>query len=124
MTGIPARPIFLIIVLRFSNWIPLAETVQQNVVPMRRIEVLDGCQFEPRRINFTTKCCQFRIRPKVVRVTGISPPVFVSDRLIGPSICIRLGEIVYQMNNHVRAAALPGELVILRIELVPVKSKT
>ena len=126
-------------------------------MPMGRIKVFNGFQFQSGGVDFFFNRGQFLAGPKLVRVARQSPAGVVAHRLvvhppqfIPPTIAthgflistaVRNGgdgcyggraglvaargpEVIDQVNDKVRATALPGKAVMFRIELVPIKSKT
>ena len=64
------------------------------------------------------------IGPELVRVAGQAPAGVVADRLVARLVAARRAEVIDQVHDQVRAAALPGELVVLRVELVAIESES
>src|SRR5215471_9847162 len=91
---------------------------------MCRIKVLDGFQFEACLIDLLLERGQFLETPELVRVAGQPPAGVVADGLVALLVAARGAEIIHQMNYQVSAAALPGEAVMLGIELMFVESET
>src|ERR1700752_4629004 len=98
--------------------------IEENVMPMSGIEILDRRQHQACFLDFLAKGLEFGNRPKLLRIAGYSPG-FILDAsgLVMPRIGRALIEIVDQMNHHVRAACLPGKIVILAGQHVPVQPK-
>ena len=78
----------------------------------------------PARVDLLLQRRQFLVGPELVRVAGQSPAGIVADRLVARLIAPRRAEVVHQVDHHVRAAALPGELIMLRIELMTIQAQS
>ena len=48
----------------------------------------------------------------------------VADRLVAGPVAARGTEIIHQMDDEMRATALLGEAVVLRVKLMAIKSQT
>ncbi len=97
-------------------------TVEQHIVPMRGIEIFDRFQFEAGGVNFALQRRQFFVGPEFVRIAGQSPAGIVAARLIA-ELVTRGAEVIDQMDHQVRAAALPGEAKMLRVQLMTIESQ-
>ena len=92
-------------------------------MPVGRIKILNRLQFQAGGVDFLLDGGQFFVRPKPVRVPGQSPAGVVADRLIAGLVAARGAEIIHEVDDEMRAAALSGETVMLRIELMAIKSQ-
>ena len=93
-------------------------------MPVGRVEILDGFEFEAGGVDFLFDGGQFLEGPQLVRVAGQAPAAVVADGLVAGLVAARGAEIIHQMDDQMRAAALFGEAVMLRVELVAVKAES
>ena len=99
-------------------------TVEKNIVPVCRIEILNRRQYQSRIFNLAAKSLQFLYRPKFFRIAGSSPRLILSARrLIVAWIRRALVEIVDQVDNHVSASGLAREVVIVARQHVAIKAE-
>ena len=93
-------------------------------MPVRRIKIFNRFEFKSGDVDFLFNRGKFLVSPELVRVAGQTPAGVVTDRLIAGLIAARGAEIIHEMNNEVRAAALPGETIMLGVELMAIKSES
>ena len=110
-------------VLRFSICCQFLRAVEQHVVPVRRVEIFNRLQFEAVGVDFLFDGGEFLERPELVRIAGQAPAGVVADGLVAGLVAARRAEIIHEMDDQMRAAALLREAVMLRVELVAIKSK-
>ena len=95
--------------------------VEKNVVPVRRIEVLNCSKHQTGIFDLFAQPCQFGDRPKFFRIAGHAPGLILSAGwLIVARIASALLEIIDEVDHHVGASCLPREVVILARQHVPV----
>ena len=92
-------------------------------MPVRWVEIFNRLQFETVGIDFLFYGGDFIERPEFVGVAGETPAGIVAAGLVAGLVAARRAEVIHEMNDKMRAAALLGETVMLRVELVPVKSE-
>src|ERR1700686_1275388 len=96
--------------------------IEENVMPVSRIEILDRRQRQACILDFLAEGLEFGNSPKFLRIAGHSPRLILgAGGLIMARIGRALVEIVDQMNHHMRAACLPREIVILARQHVAVQ---
>ena len=93
-------------------------------MPVRRIKIFNGFEFESGGVDFFFDGGKLLVSPELVRVAGQAPAGIVADGLVAGLIAARGTEIIHEMDDEMRAAALPGETIMFRVELMPVKSKS
>src|SRR6185437_14223021 len=98
-------------------------SVEEHVVPMRRVEVFDRFELEAGSLHFTAQRGQLVGRPKPVGVAGQAPPEIGSSRLVVPRDVRATSEVVHQVSYDVRSACLARELKILAREHVAVETE-
>jgi hypothetical protein len=98
-------------------------SIQQHIVPMGRVEIFNGLQLQPGGINFLFDGGELLEGPEPVRVAGQAPARVVADRLVPGLVAAGRPEIIHQVDDKMRAAALFGEAVMLRVELMAIKSQ-
>src|SRR5205823_6677255 len=59
-----------------------ARTVEQDVVPVRRVKILNGFEFEAGRVYIASKDCQFVQGPELVGIAGSAPTGIGASGLI------------------------------------------
>ena len=120
----PAWPTLRMMVFTFSNLRKFFRAVEQHVVPVRGIEIFNGFEFETGGVDFFFDRGEFLKRPELVRVAGQAPAGVVADGLVAGLVAARGAEIIHEMDDEMRAAALSGEAIMLRVELMAIKSES
>jgi hypothetical protein len=88
---------------------------------VRRVKILDRFQFQPGRVDLVFYRSNFRVSPGLVSVAGQAPTGVISNGLIARAVAVRRTKIIHQVNDQVRAPALPGEAKMFFVQLVPVE---
>ena len=96
--------------------------IQEDVVPVRGIEVLDGVPAQAGGLDFAAQFHEIGDLPDFVGVARQAPAVETADGLVLRGL-VALVEVVDQVHDEVRRAALDGEVVMLAVEHVSVESK-
>ena len=98
--------------------------IEKNVVPMCRVEIFDCCQDQSRVFNLAAKIRQFVDGPKLVGITRHSPRFVLPARwLVIARVRRALVEIVDQMNDHMSAAGLAREVIVVARQHVAIKAQ-
>src|ERR1700677_536368 len=88
--------------------------IEQNVVPVRGIEVLNRSQSQPGIFNFTAHRREFLGRPNLIWITRKSPGFILrTGGLVVTWVRRALIEIIDQVNHDVRTARLAREVVVI-----------
>src|SRR5579862_8792813 len=99
-------------------------TVEQNVVPVRGVEVLNAFELQSGSLNLLAQRDQLGRGPQTVWIARHAPRlVFTAGRLVLRGIRFTLLEIVNQVHDDMRATGLHGECVVFVVEHVPVESQ-
>src|ERR1035438_1051439 len=101
----------------------LLRPVQQDVVPMRRIEILDGFEFRSGSVDLPLQSGQFLVSPQLAGVSGQAPTGIIAHWLIARLIAARRPEVIHQVRHDVRTAALFGEAVMLFVQLMAIEGE-
>ena len=110
--------------LQIFELLRLLRTIEQDVMPVRGVEVLDCFQFKPGGIDLLLDGSQFFVGPQLVRVAGQTPAGIIPHRLIAGLIAAGRTEIVHQVDDQMRAAALFGESVMFAVQLMAIEPKS
>ncbi len=94
--------------------------VEQYVVPVRRVKILNRLQFEAVGIDFSFDGGKFLKCPKFVGIASQPPAGVVADGLVAGLVAARRAEIIHEMDDEMRAAALLREAVMLRVQLMTI----
>jgi hypothetical protein len=78
----PARPTVADHRLELFQLPRLLRAVQQDIVPVGRIEILDRLDLQPGRVDLPPERGQLLIGPQPVRIAGQPPAGVVADRLV------------------------------------------
>lgn len=99
-------------------------SIQKNFMPVRRIEIFNASENQPRIFDFLAQLFQFRNRPKLFRIARNSPGlIFAAGGLILSGIVRALLEIIHQMDDDMRTSSLTREVVIFVRQHVPVQTQ-
>ena len=93
-------------------------------MPVCWIKIFNRFQFESGGVDFFFDRSQFFKRPELVRVAGKSPTGVVADGLVAGLVAARGTEIVHEMDDQMRAAALLGEAIMFRVELMAIEAQS
>jgi hypothetical protein len=96
----------------------LARAIQENIVPVGRVEVLDGCQLQPGIVDLRPEFLQRVQRPQVVICAGDSPAI--------RSGCGQTGscpEVIDEVGHDVGCADLAGKAVVIRGQHVSIEAE-
>ena len=117
----------------FFDLLRALRAIQQNVVPVRRIDIFNRSQDQSRIFDVAAEGLQFRDGPKFFWIAGEAPRFVLSAAgLIVPRIrrdlrrtwrC-PLVEVIHQMHHHVRATGLARKIVIIARQHVPVEPES
>src|SRR6185312_8821814 len=97
--------------------------VEEDVVPVGRIEVFDRLELEPRRLDALPEDVQLLRRPQLVGIAREPPAEIRARRLVVPRGVRAAPEIINQVGDDVGRARLPRELEVLAGEHVAVEAE-
>ena len=90
---------------------------------MSGVEVFDGLDLQAMCGGLFLDCANFLKRPKPVLIAREAPAGIIAERLVAGRIGVRRTEIIHHVDDEVCAAALARELIVRRVELMPVESE-
>ena len=97
--------------------------IEQNVVPVGRVEVLDGLQPQPRGLHLDADLHQLRERPQLMGIAGQPPAIVRARGLIIVFPMHAAAEIIDQVRHDMRRARLPRELEVLARQHMAVEAE-
>ena len=92
-------------------------------MPVCRVKVFDAFQLQPGGVDLLLQGSQFFVCPEFVGIARETPARVIAHRLVARMIAARRAEIIHQMHDDMRAAALPCELIMVRVKLVAIKAQ-
>ncbi len=98
--------------------------VEQDVVPVRRIEVLDGGENEAFALHRAAERDEVVHRPEPLGIPGPAPAAIGAGRLAVGGAMAAAREVVHEMRDDGRRAGLPREAEMLAREHVLVETES
>ncbi len=91
----------------------LFRSIEQNIVPMRRVKILNGFEFKARGVDLFAKSDKFIQRPDAFGIARQSPALVRAGGLVVARIMRAAFEVIHEVRDDMGCAGLPRKLEII-----------